>query len=276
MVKRSARPDTEDEVKDAARAAQDSPVFEVLARIGYIVLGIVHIVLGVISISIVTGGGGEADQDGAMAQIRKTPIGVLLLWIIVLGLLALAIWQITEAVLERNPDAKEKWGHRIKYVGTAVAYLAIGWTALVYALGGESDSSEASQLISARLMATPGGVIVLDLIGLIIGGVGIAFIIRGFTRGFKKHLALPDEPAETGIVAFGVVGYVAKGIAITIAGALFVIAAITDDPEKAGWLDGAIHTLAALPFGDVILWIVGAGLVIYGLFCFARSRYARM
>ena len=261
----------------AAREAQDSPVFEILARIGYIVLGIVHIVIGVIAISIVTGGGGgEADQAGAMEQIRKAPVGVLLLWIIALGLLALAIWQITEAVLERNPDTKKKWGYRIKYIGTAAVYLAIAWTALVYALGGESDSSEASQSFSAQLLATPAGVFVLVLIGVIIGGVGIAFIIRGFTRGFEKHLALPDEPAETGIVTFGVVGYVAKGIAITIAGALFVIAAVTHDPEKAGWLDGALHTLAALPFGDVILWIVGAGLVIYGLFCFARARYAKM
>src|SRR6187431_669354 len=101
----------DEDVKVAARVAQDSPVFEVLARIGYIVLGIVHIVIGVIAISIVTGrGSGEADQDGAMEQIRDTPIGVLLLWIITLGLAALAIWQITEAILERNPDTKQKWG----------------------------------------------------------------------------------------------------------------------------------------------------------------------
>jgi len=26
----------------------------------------------------------------------------------------------------------------------------------------------------------------------------------------------------------------------------------------------------------VILWVVGAGLALYGLFCFARARYARM
>ena len=234
-----------------------------------------HIVIGVIAISIVTGGGGEADQDGAMEQIRDARRRAAAVDHRARSA-ALAIWQITEAVLERNPDTKKKWGYRIKYVGTAIAYLAIGWTALVYALGGESDSSEASQSFSAQLMATPGGVVVLDLIGLIIGGIGIAFIIRGVTRGFEKHLAIPDGAAETGIVTFGVVGYVAKGIAITIAGVLFLVAAITHDPEKAGGLDAALHTLADLPFGDVILWIVGAGLVIYGLFCFARSRYAKM
>ena len=47
-------------------------------------------------------------------------------------------------------------------------------------------------------------------------------------------------------------------------------------PRPPAGLDDALHALAALPFGPVILWVVGAGLVIYGLFCFARARYARM
>jgi Domain of Unknown Function (DUF1206) len=263
--------------KEAARAAEDSTVFRTIARIGYVVLGIVHIVVGLIAISLVMGGGGgEADQGGAMEQIRQTPAGVLLLWLIALGLLALAIWQIAEAVLERNPDSKKKWGYRIKYVGTAVAYLAIAWTAFVYAIGGQSDSSESSQSFSAQLLATPAGVFLLVLVGLITGAIGIAFIVRGLTRGFEKHLALPAGAAEKGIVTFGVVGYVAKGIAIAIVGALFVIAAVTHDPAKAVGLDAALHALVGLPFGTVVLWLVGAGLVIYGLFCFARARYAKM
>jgi hypothetical protein len=263
--------------KGAARAAQDSTVFRVVARVGYVVLGVLHIVIGVIAISFVTGGGGgEADQGGAMEQIADAPLGVLLLWLIVLGLLALAVWQIAEAFLERNPDTKKKWGYRAKYLGTAVAYLGIAFTALVYALGGQSDSSESSQSFSAQLMSTPGGIVLLVLFGLLIAGIGVAFVIRGITRAFKKHLDLPPDPAGSGIVAFGVVGYVAKGIAIGVTGVLFVVAALTHDPETAGGLDAALHTLAGLPFGPIILWIVGLGLILYGLYCFARARYARM
>ena len=143
--------------KQAAAAAQSSPALETIARIGYVVLGIVHAVIGGIAISVATGGGGEADQGGAMEQIRSAPAGVLLLWIIALGLAALAFWQIGEAILERNPDSKKKWGYRAKYIGTAVIYFAIAWTALTYAIGGSSDSSGQSQSISAQLMATPGG-----------------------------------------------------------------------------------------------------------------------
>ena len=38
----------------------------------------------------------------------------------------------------------------------------------------------------------------------------------------------------------------------------------------------ALQSLAGLPFGRIILWVVAAGLIIYGVFCFARARYARM
>ncbi len=260
----------------AARAAQDSTLLEIVARIGYIVLGIVHNIIGVIAISVATGGRGEADQDGAMQQIRNTPVGGLLLGIVALGLLGLAVWQVTEAVLERDADLKRRWGYRLKYIGTAVVYLAIAWTALVYAFGGETDSSESSESFTSGMLATSAGVVVLFVIGVIVGGIGSAFVVRGVTRGFEKHLALPDGVAENGIVTFGVVGYVAKGIAIALAGSLFVIAAMTHDPDQAGGLDTALHSLAALPFGEVILWTVGAGLVIYGLFCFGRARYAKM
>ena len=65
--------------KSAAAAAQRSTLFRTIARIGYVVLGILHIVIGVIVISFVTGGGGEPDQGGAMEQIAKAPMGVF--WI---------------------------------------------------------------------------------------------------------------------------------------------------------------------------------------------------
>ncbi|MBB2975267.1 hypothetical protein FHX49_000833 [Microbacterium endophyticum] len=263
--------------KGAARAAKDSKALRTLARVGYAVLGIVHIVIGGIAVSIAVGaGGGEADQGGAMEQIQKSPAGVLLLWVIAVGLLALAVWQIVEAFLERDPDTKKKWGYRVKYVGTAAAYFAIAGTAFVYAIGGQSDSSQSSQSLSAQLLAAPAGVFLLVLVGLVVTAVGIAFVVRGATQAFTKKLMIPSGAKGRGIVTFGVVGYIAKGVAVGVAGVLFVVAALTHDAEAAGGMDAAIHTLAALPFGAFILWIVGLGLIIYGIFCFARARYAKM
>jgi hypothetical protein len=262
--------------KAAARRAQDSAPFEIAARAGYVVLGVLHVVLGGIALAIATGGGGQADQGGAVEQIRQAPWGPAVLWATVVGLAALTVWQVAEALLVADGDAKKRWGHRMKDLGTALAYAAVALTALTAALGGRSDSEGSTRSLSAQLLASPGGVVVLVLLGLVVAAVGVAFVYRGITRAFERKLALPSGPARRGVVVFGVVGYIAKGVAVAVTGILFVVASVTHDPSQAGGLDAGLHALAALPFGAFLLWLVGAGLVVYGLFCFTRARYARM
>ena len=135
-------------------------------------LGLLHLLIGVIAIAIATGGAGDsADQSGALQQVASAPAGLLLLWVVMVGLVALAIWQISEAIVERNPDAKKRWGSRAKYVGTAVAYAAIAGTAFTAAMGGRSESSESTQNLSASLLAAPGGVFLLVVVGLAVAAV---------------------------------------------------------------------------------------------------------
>lgn len=261
----------------AVDKAQDSRAFEGAARVGYVVLGLLHLLIGVIAVSIATGAGGDsADQSGALQQVRDAPLGTALLWVIVVGLAALAVWQIAEAIVERDPDAKKRWAHRAKFVGTAVAYAAIAVTAFTLAVGGRSESSESSKTLSAQVLAMPGGVALLVVVGLGIAVIGVAFVVRGITRAFEKHMSIPGGTAGRGIRVFGTIGYIAKGIAVGVAGILFIVAALTHDPNAAGGIDAALRSLAALPFGQIVLWLVGAGLVVYGVFCFARARYAHM
>ncbi len=44
----------------AADKAQDSTAFRVAARIGYVVLGLLHLLIGAIAVSIATGGAARA------------------------------------------------------------------------------------------------------------------------------------------------------------------------------------------------------------------------
>ena len=263
-------------VKHAARVAKGSSAFRRIARVGFVVLGLIHVIIGSIAISIAAGASGDADQDGAMEQVRQNPFGGLLLVLIAAGLFALAVWQIASAFLAADPAETKKWGKRIKLFGIALAYLVIGGMALIYALGGRADSEKASKTLSAVVLAAPGGMVLLVIIGLAVAGVGLGFIVGGFTRGFEKLLDLPSGAARGGIVTLGVIGYFGKGIAVGVTGVLFVVAAVTQDPEKGAGLDAALHSLLALPFGAVILGAVGVGLAVYGVFCIARARFARM
>ena len=266
-----------DSPKDAARTAERSQTFQILARTGYVVLGIIHVIIGVIAISVATGnGGGEAEESGALEQVAKTPFGSVLLWAIAIGLFALAIWSVAEALLARGKDTKEKWGERLKEGGKAVVYIAVGATAVVFALGGSSDSSESSQGLAATLIQAPGGVFVLALIGLIVFGIGAGFVWRGVRVSFTESLNVPSGAVGSALVALGVAGYVAKGIGVAIVGVLFIVAAFTLDPEQAGGLDAALKSLLELPFGVVLLVGVGLGIIAYGAYSVARAKYARL
>ena len=114
------------------------------------------------------------------------------------------------------------------------------------------------------------------IIGLVVFGIGVFFVVRGITKKFTKDLTVPSGPTGRAVVGLGVAGYIAKGVAVAVVGVLFVVAAFTLDPSKASGMDGALLSLAALPFGVVILIVVGAGLIAYGIYLGARARWGHL
>ena len=249
----------------------------VLARSGYAVLGIVHIVVGAVALSAATGaGGGEADQSGAMSQISRSPGGDVLLWLMAIGLFALTLWQVVQVVLVRDDDGKKKWGKRGSEASKGVAYLVLGVSSVVFAAGGHQSSQHSTESFSATMLATPGGAFVIVLVGLITLGIGIGFGVLGLTTKFEKQVRMPRQPFDTVVRVIGVAGYVAKGVALAIVGVLFVVAAVTNDARQAGGLDSALKSLRTLPFGEVLLWLAGLGLILYGVYCGIRAVLAKM
>ncbi|MET0861468.1 MAG: DUF1206 domain-containing protein, partial [Microbacterium sp.] len=78
------------------------------------------------------------------------------------------------------------------------------------------------------------------------------------------------------VKTLGIVGFIAKGIALVIVGILLLVASVKVDPAAAGGLDGAMTALLALPYGPWLAGAVGVGLIAYGVFCFFRARFARL
>jgi Domain of Unknown Function (DUF1206) len=243
-----------------------------VARGGFAMTGLLHLLIGAIAISVAVGnGGGEADQSGALQQLSGNPAGDILLWVITVGLWALGLFYLLTAIVA-DDEAKD----RVKDAAKGVVYLAVGVTSVRFALGGSSSSKDQSQTLSAKLLAVPAGVVLLVVVGLAVAGVGVFFVVRGARRKFTDDLTVPGGTVGRVTVATGTLGYIAKGIAIAIVGILFVAAAVTADPDKATGLDGALKSLADLPFGTVILFVVAVGLVLYGVYCFFRARYAKL
>lgn len=267
--------------KSAAREVRSSAAFETLARAGYVANGIVHILLGVIVLVIAFGGDAEGDQVGALKAVAATPLGFVLLWLIAITLWALALWRAAMGILarDRTGDAKgaaKKWGRRAQEWGQALVYLVLGVGAVAIALGARPDGEETAEGASRGLLVTPGGSIVLALIGIGIGVGGIAFGIVGIRRGFRKRMSIPPGKRGRTVTILGIVGFVAKGVALVVVGVLLLIAALRTDAETAGGIDGAVDALLQLALGPLLVGIVGAGFIAYGVFTVARARYALM
>jgi hypothetical protein len=253
---------------------RDNHAFRLVARGGFVVTGVLHILIGGLAVSVAIGGGGEADQGGALEQVAQAPFGLAVLWVLAAGLVALGLFQLLTAVVIRGTD-KDAWADRAKEGGKGIAYLAVGASAATYATGASPDSSDQTQSISAQLLATPGGVVLLVVLGLAVAAIGVYFVVKGARKKFLDDVALPGGTRAKTATGLGIVGYISKGIAIAIVGVLFIVAAFTADASEATGLDGALKSLAGLPFGTVILLVVAFGLVAYGVYCMIRARYAK-
>lgn len=262
--------DTND-VKQAAARAGDHPALENAARLGYATSGVLHLLIGWLGLQVAwSGGGGQtADQSGALQSLAGNGVGRIVLWLAVIGFLGLALWQLTEAVVGRG-EASD----RVKAIAKFVVYLFLTFAAFSYARSGSgSSSSQQSVDFTASLMSKPFGKILVGAVGLAVVGVGAYHVYKGWKKKFLQDLR--EHPGQW-VVRAGVFGYVAKGVALGVVGALFVIAAAQSQPDKASGLDGALHTLRDAPFGQILLTLVALGFASYAVYSFARARYARV
>ncbi|MGX1576420.1 DUF1206 domain-containing protein [Cellulosimicrobium funkei] len=259
--------------KAASRGARGSKTLELLARGGYAVSGLLHLVVGVLAVQVATGSASseQADQTGALTAIAQTPGGTALLWFAVVAFAALALWQVTVAL-----SGAAETSDRLKAAGKAVLYLALGVIALQVVTGSAGGSGQ-EESMTATLMEKPGGVLLVGAVGVGIVAGGVYHVVKGWRKKFLEDLqGGTSGHLGRAVVTLGRVGYVAKGVALGVLGVLFVVAAVQHDPQQAGGLDSAFATLAAQPFGVALLVAVGLGFAAYGLYSFARARYARM
>lgn len=257
----------------AARRVSRSPWLERAARVGFVISGLLHLLIAYIAVQVAwSRPSAKADQSGALSLLAHHSWGEVVLWLGVVGFAALGVWQLTEALLPRIGDVKEQLGDRAKALGKGVVYLALAVSTLSFARGSGSSSSKQTKDFTATLMSHAGGRVLVFVVGLGVVAVGAYHVYKGVQKKF-----LDDLVGDPGVVVehLALAGYVAKGIALGIVGVLFCIAAAREQPSKASGLDGALRTLREQPLGGVLLTLVAVGLAAYGLYSFARAKRAR-
>jgi hypothetical protein len=263
-----------------ADRATDSDAFEYTARAGFAVSGMLHLLVAYIVLRIAFGSAEEADQSGALATLARQTGGALILWVVTVGLAALGLWRIAEAIVGSKPgegsgphhDDTPMW-KRAKSVGLAAVNFAIALSAARFAVGSGKQSTQRNAGLSAQMMESGWGKAILVALALGLIAVGGYHVYKGVAKKFFKDLRVTGGSA---IRAVGIGGYAAKGVVLMGTGVLVAIATLQADPSKATGLDAAVKTLGQAPFGRFLLIAAAAGLAAFGVYSFVRSRYGRM
>lgn len=269
------------QAEETAHDAASHPLGQKLARLGFFAKGVVYSLIGLLALQAALGRGGETtSQEGALKAIIEQPFGKALLAIVGVGLIGYALWRFAAGafnLLDKDDDAKGII-LRIAYVFIAFSYATLAWTALRLVLGSGGDTGDSSQDWTRTVMELPFGRWLVVLAGLIMAIVAGYQLYRAYSTNFTKHLDLGGLSPElrTSAIWLGRIGMAARGVVFGIIAFLLAAAGLNHNPEEAQGLGGALQTLAEQPYGRLLMGIVAAGLIAYGLYTFVEARFRRI
>lgn len=260
----------------AHRAVEDTgaaPALRALGRVGLAAYGVVNLMIAALAVQVALGDPEEADKSGALAAVAGNTAGRVALGLVTLGLVALVVWQLAEAVFGHRgvPPGQHVLRTGINLAEAGV-FATLGWSAGKAALTGGTGGGSGS---APGLFALPGGRWTVGLLGL--GAVALAgyAAYRGVRARFLRELDLRGAGLRRSflVTRLGRVGWTALGATYAGAGSLLVVSAVRYDPDQPVGLDAALKTLGAQPFGQVLLIVAAAGLAVFGVYCFFDARY---
>ncbi len=258
---------------NAPQQVTKSAPFQLLARVGLVTYGIVHLLVAWLALRVAFGDGGKADKTGALQSVAGAG-GAWLLWGIAVALGLSALWHLIDAVFETGKPTRL----RLMNFGETVLFGYLAYSAGKLAGGAASSSTDSAQLgLVGSLLGEPWGKPVVIGMGLAIIAAALFIARHGFGRRFaEEHDYSSTGPGTRRVVTrLGQIGYLALGGVYGFAGVLVIVSAVQSQPEKATGLDVALKTAAAQPYGPAVLCLIAAGLTAFGVFCFFDARFRR-
>ena len=264
-----------------ARRAAHSPASEWLARLGYVVKGIVYLIIGILAGRVAIGDGGKTtDNRGALQAIYHEPFGRVLLSLVIVGLIGYALWCFLRAFLDVDGKGSDAKGilARVGYAIIGISYgaLAYGALRLVTGSGSSGKSTDAStQDWTARLLGQSYGEALVILLGVVVLGVALYLFYYAYSAKFLQSFSRLSGMARTWVRRLGRIGYGAQGVVFAEIGVFLIVAARKHNAHAAKGIGGSLAQLAREPYGHLLLGIVALGLIAYALYSFAQARFRR-
>ena len=246
-----------------------SEKFRWLVRLGYAARGVVYLVLGYLALTTAS-----QARDGGTAVfdlLQDIPLGTVVLWLMAVGLAAYAMFMFISAIGDVQNHGSDPKGlmKRLGEGASAVAHTVLAFAAYQYASGssGGSAGSDGSRQAAGSILELPLG-------DLLIGLVGLGFLVGAFmqaknavTAGFMSHVG---GGAPAAIEPIGRLGHAARTVVFVVIGWSLVRSAWLDSEAEVKGLGDAIVSLSG---NGTLYTVVAVGLLLFGVFSLVVARY---
>ena len=182
---------------------------EWLARVGFLVKGVLYMVIGALALQVAAHAGGRVTGTrGALTTVLGQPFGRTLLLVVVVGLLGYAAWRILQGVFD--PD---RLGHdwrglaiRASFVVRGVVHAMLGRQAFRLYRGLSASSGTSERKVATEAFQWPLGDWLVVLAGLGLIGFAVQQVYAAITCRFERNLDVEEMRREAGEWAVALAG----------------------------------------------------------------------
>lgn len=271
------------EARRETASLERSEPFRWLVRAGFVGRGVTYGVIGALALAIALGAGsmGAApNQQGALALIARNALGRVALVVICAGLLAYAIWKLTQGVSGRGPEGGggPKLKDRVSNLAGGVTYLGFFAVAIHTLTGSSGNSSSEPKHAAAGVLGWPGGQVIVGTAGVGLIAVSLYQLydaVRGRFADDSKTERMGSEEHRW-FMLLGHIGLAARALVFAVVGYFLLRTAIDFNAGQAVGVDGALGQLHHQTLGPWLLGLVAAGLLTFAAFSLLEARYRRL
>ncbi|QBX35945.1 DUF1206 domain-containing protein [Paracoccus liaowanqingii] len=245
-----------------------------LMRAGYTGKGLVYLAVAGISLYSIWRGGQAQDTSSALGWLETTWGGGSILFVILLGMVAYALWRVLDAAYDLEDYGSEAKGivARLGMLVTGGIHLGIG--VVIFTLlfgGGSSEEGSSIPRYVGMVMGWPRGRWIIGLAALLIVGAGAHYMRQGWTNEYRKHLQASRFTTRWNPILKA--GLIAHGVVVGVVGLLFLFAAWRANPQEAGGTGEAFSWLSGQVYGQLLVIGICVGLLGFAVFCFVNAAY---